>query len=180
MISLFLDVTAFPDVQAQDNILSLSSDHSSTFGLSFPVCRSPQNLKNCLIYVKLQNSITDQSELAPKWFFTISSYRDLNWSARRHWTCLDSGESIHAGTLNSQWKGVIPSVTDSLLSTEKRVRIWDQPRGTTVGALCLSGSLAAAWAGRFQTPGGFLGTIWDSVLCNDNAALLRKWKAWGQ
>lgn len=70
--------------------------------------------------------------------------------------------------------------TDSLLSTEKRARIWGQPRETTVGALCLPGSLAAAWAGRFQIPGVFLCGIWDHVLCNDNTPLLRKWKAWGQ
>lgn len=43
-----------------------------------------------------------------------------------------------------QWKGTIPSITGSLPSTVKRVRIWGQPRGTTVGGLCLQGSLAAA------------------------------------
>lgn len=66
MRSLSLHVTAFPDVQARDNILSVSSSHSFTLNVSFPVRRSPQTVADCLIYVKLQHSITDQSELAPK------------------------------------------------------------------------------------------------------------------
>lgn len=152
-----------------------------TLVLSFPVRRSPQNLTNCLIYVKLQHSIPDQSGLAPKWIFTIFFRHCLPCSQRVCTEVLDLLRFwIKHPCRGPQWKGAVPSIADSLLSTEKRVRIWGQPRGTTVGALCLPGSLAAAWVGRFQVPGGFLGSSWDHVLCNDNMPLLRKEKAWGQ